>query len=607
MSTRSTIGLVVLLVALIGVWAMWGVSERVIERREAEAKRVFDFEPDAIKNLLIEQDGAKPVSGSREGDSWSIVRPENVPANPLVWDRIATTLAALMNERTINENPEDASEYELDPPLLSLDVTLDDGDTKHIAVGARDPFQMHRYAQVEEGPVFLITEDTFFELNRSLLWLRDRDLVTSGEEGIRRIEFIRYAQKDSGNVKRGDPSRVVAAERDETDGHWKLMEPIEGMADQAMVDALVQEVRFAKGRGYIDNPENLDDYGLEVPGAGLTVYPFGGEPQTIYFGNFANASDAESEAFVRQEGRPAVFLASAQFIALFPKSPEAFLEKRLLARPGSELKAIDFAWGTTDIRLEQDDRRRWQIVRPIQDRADGAAVSELISGLISIVGMGYFANNADVFGFSEPGMSVRLELEDTEKPVEIRVGALAQEKGRYLVLQASGGVTTVLKEEIDALMFDLFHFRDKRLFAFQPGEVAEVSMRFRTESYTFVIRDGRWTVRAPEGLIWEAQSDMDLLLSTIAEARYEAIELDTVPDDLTPFGLDEPTLEFSAKVTTADPNAPIRDVGPFRIGSPAEDDSQLRFATVAGRTEVVRVPQSIIDGIEEARRGLVKK
>ena len=602
MNTKSTIAMIVVLAVLIGVYFVWDASERALERREQAAKRVFDFDGDAIQALTIEQDGAKPVSGRREGETWVIERPEGVPANPLVWDRIATKFAALLNERTVAEAPDDVAEYELAPPLLSVNATLADGESIRFAAGAKDPFEMHRYARVGDDAVFLITEDTFFELNRSLLWLRDRDLVTTGEEGIRRIEFIRYAQADSDTVKRGDPSKVVVVERSDDDGHWMLMEPIQGVADQGMVESLVQEVRFAKGRGYIDNPEDLDDYGLEVPGAGLTVYPYDGAAQTIFFGNAT--SGEESQAFVQQEGRSAVFLVSAHMISLFPKSPDAFLEKRILAHPGSELKAIDFAWGDTDIRLELDERRRWKIVRPIQDNADEAAVSELIGGLVSIVGAGYVTNlQHDVFGFSDPAMMVRLELEGKDEPQEIRVGILSKE-GRYLVTQAAGGATTVLKEEIDALMFDLFHFREKRLFGFQPGEVARVNMRFRGETYAFEIRGGRWTVRAPEGLVWETQSDMELLLSTIANVRYEAIESDTIPEDVAPFGIDEPTLEFSASITEG---GAIREVGPFRVGNPAEDDAQLRFATLAGRPELFRVPQSVIDGIEEARRGLVEK
>ncbi len=602
MSTKSTIAMVAVLAILIGVYFVWGASERALERREQAAKRVFEFDAEAIQDLTIEQDGAKPVSGRRDGDTWVIERPEGVPANPMVWDRIANTLAALSNERTVTEDPEDVAEYELAPPLLTVSATLTDGQTIRFTAGGKDPFEMHRYARVDDNEVFLITEDTFFELDRSLLWLRDRDLVTAGEDGIRRIEFTRYAQADSGTAKRGDPSKAVVVERNEDDGYWMLVEPIQGVADQGMVDALVQEVRFAKGRGYIDNPEDLDDYGLEVPGAGLTVYPYGGAPQTIFVGNATNVG--EGEAFVRQEGRSAVFLVSAHMISLFPKSPDAFLEKRILAHPGSDLKAIDFAWGDTDIRLELDERRRWKIVRPIQDTADEAAVSELIGGLVSIVGAGYVTNlQHDVFGFSDPAMLVRLEIEGKDEPQEIRVGILSKE-GRYLVTQAAGGATTVLQEEIDALMFDLFHFREKRLFGFQPGEVARVNMRFRGDTYAFEIRGGRWTVRAPEGLVWETQSDMELLLSTIANVRYEAIESATVPEDVTPYGIDDPTLEFSASVTE---DGAVREVGPFRVGNPAEDDAQLRFATLAGRPELFRVPQSVIDGIEEARRGLVEK
>jgi hypothetical protein len=604
MNIKTTGILLAVLAVLTGAYFLWGVREEALEKEREEAKRVFDFEPGAVAQLVIEQDGARPVAGERTDDGWTINRPEGVPPNSMVWDRVADALSALKNQKTVEDAPDDLHAFGLEPPLLTVHATLSDGTERRVVAGSQDPFQQNRYARVDDGPVILIKEDAFFELNRSLLWLRDRDLVKAGEEGIRRVEFARYAQDDAEGVERGTPSKVVAAERG-PDGKWLLTEPIEGMADQNMLNALADTIRFAKGRGYIDNPEDLEDYGLEVPGARLTVYPLGGEAQTFYLGDVPRVDSDTSEVFVRQEGRDSVFLVDAQIVALLPRTPEAFLEKRLLTMPGSKAETIELAWGGMDVRIELDERRRWQIVQPIQERADSATVSNLISDVLSIVGNGFFLGQHDVFGFSDPAWSLRLTFAD-EEPAVIVIGNVTSE-GRYFAQQASGGVTTVSKEDVDPLMVDLFALRYKRFFDFMPEQAAEVELGFRGETYAFALREGRWTVRQPENKIWESQTDMEALLSAIAEVEFTAIEADTAPKDLAPYGLDEPVLTFSAKVIEVGRETELADTGVLRVGSPAEDNSQERFATHSTSEELFRVPQALIDQASEALRGLADR
>ncbi len=47
-------------------------------------------------------------------------------------------------------------------------------------------------------------------------------------------------------------------------------------------------------------------------------------------------------------------------------------------------------------------------------------------------------------------------------------------------------------------------------------------------------------------------------------------------------------------------------VGPLVVGDPAEDNPQHRFATAAGRSELLRVSQSLVNDVREALRGVVE-
>ena len=67
----------------------------------------------------------------------------------------------------------------------------------------------------------------------------------------------------------------------------------------------------------------LEDYGLDVPGARVTIYTEAGNAQTIFYGGFTHADVERGGIYVKQSDRDAVFLVDAHVYSLFPRSPEA--------------------------------------------------------------------------------------------------------------------------------------------------------------------------------------------------------------------------------------------------------------------------------------------
>ena len=101
---------------------------------------------------------------------------------------------------------------------------------------------------------------------------------------------------------------------------------------------------------------------------------------------------------------------------------------------------------------------------------------------------------------------------------------------------------------------------------------------------------------------------MEALLSAMANLEFSAFEADEIPEDLAAYGLDDPVLTFRAAIAArTDGESTSVDTGELRVGAPAEDDSQQRYATHSARPELFRIPQALVDEVGEALRGVVDK
>jgi hypothetical protein len=100
--------------------------------------------------------------------------------------------------------------------------------------------------------------------------LRFRFLVKDREVPLSRIEFARIWTEDDEMEdseympKVGEESVVIIMERENENEPWYIISPNKGLADQEAVNALASEIQYGIGRDFIDNPENLSDYGIRT-------------------------------------------------------------------------------------------------------------------------------------------------------------------------------------------------------------------------------------------------------------------------------------------------------------------------------------------------------
>lgn len=652
MSTKATVGLVVVLAVLCGAYWLVGRAQEAAVQQVVAAKRLFDFAAEDVTTVSLTRLGEGPVDGVRGKDgSWSIAVPyPHIPANEVVWERVSAALAGLLNERTLEDDPPDLAAYGLDEPLLKVIVGTRTGRLAELAFGGVDPTEMYRYAVVDGGPVILTPMKDFRELDRPLADLRNRHLFDIGEAGITRIEFaLHWAGDEDANGKKQGPDRYVPQSGDESvvvvmdrtlEGVWRLSQPVEAAAEQEPVKALATELQFAMGRGHVDAVESLSDYGLRFPGARITVYSgVGSVGQTLMLGWISGGE--EGGLFVKRQGDPSVFVIDAHLLTLIPDSPQAFRDKHLFSGEAKRIRRIDY----TEVRdkevqdnedrdnedegtdgqdhrafsLELDPKAGWRLVEPLAEDTDQRAVSRFLSLLKNTEGVAFSdETDAAVLGLDTPRISIQFSS-DEGPPGSILVGAQVPDTDPPLhyARRQDSVVMTLSDRSVENLRWERFSFRKKALLSFVPAEARELSVDLDGTRYVMKRVEGRWVVSEPEGRKLESQSDVAGLLEVFANTLAKGMADSRPGAEID--GLDAPILSATVGLSqpsegavgeAVDPRevaAPLRVVGPLKVGHIAADEGRNRFATVAGRSGVYFVDQALIDDVREALRGVVPR
>lgn len=607
-TTAILFGLLVLL--CLGYWVSlrW---EKSVEIRDIETRRLFPFDLEDLASLSIQQENLPATVGVRDdAGGWSIVEPYSLEANPVLWSMVAKAFVDLSSDRTIEESPEDLAVYELDQPRLTVAVTMQDGEKHRIAFGKLDVYQRSRYALV--GDTVVLTPDkSFTQLDRPLDLLRQVYLFENHELGIARLEFARYRLRGgnapplppgtSSELEDAEESEVVAVERD-SDGYWQLVSPIQSPADQELVEAMARELQFAAGRSFNDEPESLEDYNLDPPRFRFTATFGDTPPQTAYFGTFSREGEKPG-IFVKREGRPAVFQIDAGMFEFVPSSPMAYAEKRLLTRNPENIQRMEFTAGDTRAVIERDGKIGWRLVSPVEERADGFAVTSYLGALSDIRGLRYIPEAHPTFGLDEPLLEIVLGFGEGEEPAVIRIGGVAPKDGRRYALQDAGSVTTLSQEACDWLAKDLFYFRDKSLLEFPTDRAVAVALTLDGTAHRFEKGTRRWDVVEPSGKVWERDSDMAALLDILAKARASGLTADVPPDGPTAYGMDSPVLDVEVTLA-AGADGESETAGPLTVGAVSKTGPRQRHAIVSGRPEVFTINQDLIDKVREVLGGI---
>ncbi len=316
------------LAAFLYFYQVRGAPERA--RVEAESKRLFpDLEDGVVEWIELTTSDGKQARAERRDGRWQLTRPVEFPGDEFALDSVASTLVQMASE-LVFEDPEPLPVYGLDQDggVVRFGVG---GDTFELRTGDDTPVGSNTYAAVAgRDEVVAVLTYRVASLRKALDELRDKRILRFDTASIDRVT----ATWQDGHVRleRGG------------DG-WRLLEPLEGPADAAGVEALLADLSFLRAEGFLDDPPSDAKLGLLRPAFQVELRGLGegeGEEPVELELAIGQTYDGESRA-VRAGGATRYRIAEAR-LADFPQELVAYRFRDLASFPASDAKRLEIVF-----------------------------------------------------------------------------------------------------------------------------------------------------------------------------------------------------------------------------------------------------------------------
>ncbi len=308
--------------------------------------------------------------------------------------------------------------------------------------------------------------------------------------------------------------------------------------------------KFSAGIGPFSTEIDLASdafYGFDKP---ITV--------TIKFSKPKDAKDvvleigrarSNGDHFARVKGTTGIFTIPESTATAADRKPEDLVDKTLIqfASAKPEVQTLKRTMAGQDFEIAQNAQAQWEVVKPVQAKAEAAAIDELIGQLSRLKGSRIHemsAKDLKKYGLDPPVAAITIEALERSKIVEkkLLVGNPVNDKEadgeRFVKAEGSPNVAVIPGPLAKKLTASASTFRDRTL-----GEgflsADKIVLESGERKITFAKSAGAWKVTDPLQTEVEDQDLRDLHDALAAKPKAEEIVEDK-PKDLAKYGLDKP-------------------------------------------------------------------
>jgi hypothetical protein len=396
---RSFLLLLVVGVPLIG----YAVYESKREPPDADKKdKVFSVEADKIEEITVKSESGEQTTLRKSGTDWQIVQPIAAKGDGAEVAGITSGVAALEQQRLIDENPSDLAEYGLAP--ARVEVTFKAGGQEHrLLVGRKSPTGTDLYAKLgNEKKVFLIPSYLDAALNKKTFDFRDKTVLTLDRDKIDRFGVVTAAR---------------TLQFAKSGSEWTMTAPLAARADFTTIDGLISRLNTLqmKSIAAADAPK-LDEYGLDKPD--VTVQIGSGSSQAVLLIGKAAGDDV----FAKDQSRPAVITIEKALVDDLKKDVGDFRQHDLFDARAFNATRIDVLRGAETFSFEKtksknkegQEEEKWRQLAPAARDADQTKVENLMSAITAARATS-FVESAAKTGLEKPELTVTVKFDDGKR------------------------------------------------------------------------------------------------------------------------------------------------------------------------------------------------
>lgn len=342
MNPRTT-GILLLVAAALFAFVYFYEIRGEDARRDAEdlGKRLFpeveQGDIDAVS--LTTRDGIEARLERRE-DAWTLVEPLEFPADGFAADGLASSLATLVSEATL-EDPQPPAEYGLDEGRAQI-VRFGVGEAQHeLRLGKDTPVGSSAYAATGSGDaVYTVERFKAQSFDKALDDLRDKRILDFDQSSIRRVE----ASWPGGRVvlEREDAAADGDTAESEASVAWRLRAPLDARADSDAIDDLLSDLSFLRADGFVDDPPPDAEVGLEPPAFQIVLSgpapKEGGEATRVALA--VGGLHEEDKRLVRA-ARPSLYIIPASRLDDLPREVVAYRFRQLARFSAADAQQVE--------------------------------------------------------------------------------------------------------------------------------------------------------------------------------------------------------------------------------------------------------------------------
>jgi Domain of unknown function (DUF4340) len=332
-----------------------------------------------------------------------------------------------------------------------------------------------------------------------------------------------------------------------TDKGWMLIKPIRAEADARELNSLIRAMVLGSVHRVVEeNPTALAPFGLEKPVAAITIKS-GSKEETLLIGDTGPLS---STLYVLRTSDHALLLTDLAPKDFVNKSLMTFRRKDILRVMSGEIDRIRLSYPTTEIvlyRVSDKPKPKWKIRYPVEAEADLNEVRMLLFRLEDLKAMGIIdpgpARDALAKTLKQAKVKVTLHASDGDQTVKLYQPDPSSGEA-FAETTPEAPLYRINPTFVRDFTKELYHLQDKRLFGAEDTEIAMLSVKTHTETYTLINQNAEWVLedRPTEHV---DQQTVNLFVNRVVNVPAEE-RVVKQPGPLAPYGLVNPAAEFIA-------------------------------------------------------------
>ena len=306
---------------------------------------------------------------------------------------------------------------------------------------------------------------------------------------------------------------------------WNLVEPVKAPADAGELSTITGALATLDVQRVVDEkPSDLKPFGLDPPRLDVSFKKKG--DGTVHRVLIGEKTPTGSELYAKLPDAPRIFLVSSYLDSTFNKNTFALRDKRVLSFERDKVDGLEIASGTTVMQFAKAGSE-WRMVKPVQARADYAAVEGAIERLSSVQMQSVAepdATSLAKYGLDAPTTTLTAVMGSARSTLTLggteNALVFAKDSARPMVFTVAPTVRTdVVKEIADYRRKDLF---DSRSFTADKLEIvrgADTLVLEKTKD-----KDGKDVWKTGAGTTLETSKAEDILgkLTNLRAVTFES-------------------------------------------------------------------------------------